>query len=472
MGLMSEQNANDAGPAQQTEPAEHVVLEEQIDLWRGYVQRRRAISAADVDEMEDHLRGQVSDLTASGLEDEEAFLVAVKRMGNLDEVSREFAREHSDRLWKQLVLVPEDPGDGGRWRELAVVLALAVGAGIVLKVLLAATTGNELVLVRNAVFAVLPFLAGYFVWKRHVPWRVSALLVAVTTALALVVNLYPFEPGEFDAPGMTEFLAITHTPVVLWLLLGVVYAGGAWRSSARRMDFVRFTGELIIYLALIALGGGLLIGLTFGSLSLVGVDFEPFLGDWLLPFALPGALLVGAWLVEAKKNVVENIAPVLTRVFTPLTIVMLVAIFVVLLVNGPLTAVDRDLLILMDAILVLVLFLLLYSISARDPLAPPGIFDWLQLVLVGAALAVDAVALTAMLTRIAEFGFTANKVAALGLNLVLLVHLAWAAWLATGFVRGQRAFGAIERWQTQYLPVYAVWAAIVVVTFGPIFGFA
>jgi len=451
---------------------EHAVLEEQLDQWRGYVQRRRAISTADVDEMEDHLRGQVNDLTASGLDDEEAFLVAVKRMGNLDEVSREFAREHSDRLWKQLVLVPEEPGDSGRWRELGVVLALAVAAGIWVKILLDTAGDDELVVVRNAVFAVLPFLAGYFVWKQRVPWRVSATLLAATAALALVVNLYPFESGPYDEPGMTLFLAIAHTPVVLWLLLGVVYAGGAWRSGARRMDFVRFTGELVIYLALIQLGGGLLIGLTFGVLDLVGVDFEPFLTDWLLPFAIPGALLVGAWLVEAKKNVVENIAPVLTRVFTPLTIVMLVAIFVVLLVNGPLTSVDRDLLILMDAILVLVLFLLLYSISARDPLAPPGIFDWMQLVLLGAALAVDAVALTAMLTRIAEFGSTANKVAALGLNLVLLVHLAWAAWLGGGFVRGRRTFGAIERWQTQYLPVYAAWAAIVVAVFPPVFAFA
>src|SRR5690606_26434957 len=242
--------------------------------------------------------------------------------------------------------------------------------------------------------------------------------------------------------------------------------------GARRMDFVRFTGELAIYLVLIALGGGLLIGLTVGTLSLVDIDIEPFLEDWVLPFGMPGALLVGAWLVEAKKNVVENIAPVLTRVFTPLTIVMLVAILVALLANGPLTAVDRELLILMDAILVLVLFLLLYSISARDPLAPPGIVDWLQLVLVGAALAVDAVALTAMLTRIAEFGFTANKVAALGLNLLLLVHLAWAAWLGLGFVRGRRPFAEAERWQTQYLPVYAVWATIVVVAFGPLFAFA
>src|SRR5690606_1690885 len=209
VGLMTEQNA-------------HAALEEQIDQWRAYVQRRRAISAADVDEMEDHLRGQVADLAAGGLDDDEAFLVAVKRMGNLDDVSREFAREHSDRLWKQLVLVPEEPGGTGRWRELGVVLALAVAAGIWVRILVDASGGDDAVVVRNAVFAVLPFLAGYFAWKRRLTWRLSATLLAVTAAPALVVNLYPFEQGAYGEPGMTELLAVTHTPVVLWLLLGVV----------------------------------------------------------------------------------------------------------------------------------------------------------------------------------------------------------------------------------------------------------
>ncbi len=125
----------------------------------------------------------------------------------------------------------------------------------------------------------------------------------------------------------------------------------------------------------------------------------------------------------------------------------------------------------MDAILVLVVCLLLYSISARDPLAPPGLFDALQLVLAVTALAVDAAMLAAMLARIAEFGYSPNKIAALGLNLLLLAHLLRAAWLALGFLRGRLPFAAVERWQTQYLPVYGVWAAVVVVIFPPIFGF-
>ncbi|WP_241980724.1 hypothetical protein [Cryobacterium sp. Hh11] len=85
---------------------------------------------------------------------------------------------------------------------------------------------------------------------------------------------------------------------------------------------------------------------------------------------------------------------------------------------------------------------------------------------------VDAVMLTAMLARIPEFGFSPNKIAVLGLNPLLLAHLVRAAWLAIGFLRGRRAFTALEGWQTRYLPVYGVWAPIVVVIFPLMFGFA
>lgn len=444
----------------------HAELEAQIDRWRGYVQRSQAISAADVDELEDHLREQIADRQATGLDDDEAFLVAIKRLGNLDAVSREFAREHSERLWKQLVLVPEG-SDGGTppWRELAVVLALAVGAGIAVKTGFA-LIGDGTALARNLGLLIFPFLAGYFAWKRRLTSRVAAMLLLPFAALAVVLNVYPFAAG-----GSTEVLAAVHAPVILWLLTGVAYVGGRWGSEKGRMDFVRFTGELAIYYTLIALGGAVLIALTLATLQVVGVDFEPVLEDWILPFAVPGALVVATWLVEAKQQVVENIAPVLTRIFTPLTVVMLLVLLAVIATAGGFVDIDRNLLILMDAILVLVLCLLLYSISARDSLTSPGLFDALQLVLVVAALAVDAAMLTAMLTRIAEFGSSPNKIAALGLNLLLLVHLLRAAWLAAGFLRGRRPFASLERWQTRYLPVYGAWAAVVVVIFPPIFGF-
>jgi hypothetical protein len=442
-------------------------LESQIAQWRGFVQRHRAISASDVDEMEDHLREQITDLSSAGLDADESFLVAVKRMGNVDAISREFAREHSDRLWKQLVLVPAAAAqeDSRPNRELMIVLALGVGAAFAVKCGLAAL-GDSMTFGRNVALFVFPFLAGYFVWKRQQPLRSWALLLVPAAVLAVVVNVYPFVRD-----GDTEVLAAIHAPIVLWLVIGLAYVGGRWRSDSRRMDFIRFTGEFVVYCTLLGLGTGVLLGLTAGAFDAIGVDLEWFVGSWALPLIAPVVIIVGAWLVEAKQNVIENIAPVLTRVFTPLTIVMLLALLVAFSGTGSIIGVDRDLLILMDLILVLVLGLLLYAISARDPLAPPGIFDRLQLALVLSALAVDLLMLTAMLIRIAEFGYSPNKTAALGMNLVLSVNLTWSAWLLVGFLRCRRPFDAVERWQTQYLPVYGAWAAVVIVALPPIFGF-
>jgi hypothetical protein len=237
------------------------------------------------------------------------------------------------------------------------------------------------------------------------------------------------------------------------------------------MDFVRFSGELFIYYVLIALGGVVLSGFMTLIFRAIGVDLEPFLGTWLLPCGAAGAVLVAAWLVEAKQSVIENMAPVLTRLFTPLFAAVLVLFLATLLFTGRGIAIERDVLIAFDLLLVLVLGLLLYAVSARDPRSPPGPFDYVQVVLLVSALLADAVALWAIAARIGEFGFTPNRVAALGENLVLLVNLAWSVVLYTRFLRGRGAFASLERWQTDYLPVYAAWAAVVVVLFPPLFGY-
>jgi hypothetical protein len=164
-------------------------------------------------------------------------------------------------------------------------------------------------------------------------------------------------------------------------------------------------------------------------------------------------------------------APVLARLFTPLFAALLITFLGTLLWTGRGIDIERDILIAFDLLLVVVLGLLLYSISARDPRSPPGVFDVLQIVLVVSALLVDAVALWAIAARITEFGFSPNRVAALGENVILLVNLAWSGVLYVRFLRGHGSFTNLERWQTDYLPVYAVWAAVVVIVFPLVFGY-
>jgi hypothetical protein len=447
-------------------------LDEQIGQWRAYLRRRRAIDAPDVEELETHLRDQVSALTQAGLGEDEAFLVAVKRMGNLDALSREFAREHSERLWKQLVIGPDDdavPKTVSRIETL-VVFALAVAAACAIKIptLFGRAFGDhesEMFYARNISLFVLPFLTAYFVWKRGMLRR-GAWLAIPFIAAAAVVNAFPFIRDSH-----TEMLSVLHLPMALWLVVGIAYVGGRWFQGGGRMDFVRFSGELFIYYVLIALGGGVFTGFTMMMFQAIGMKPEWIAQDWLIPCGAMGAVLVGSWLVEAKQSVIENMAPVLTRLFTPFfTILMLVFLATMAWTGRPID-IKREVLIAFDLLLVLVVGLVLYSASARDPLASPNLFDGLQLLLIASAVVVDAVALAAIASRISEFGFTPNRVAALGENLILLVNLAGSAWLYAAFLRGRSAFRALEAWQTAYLPVYFIWAALVVLLFPPLFGY-
>jgi hypothetical protein len=452
-------------------------VEEQIAAWRAFAGRRAAIAEADVDELEGHLRDQIDALSDRGLAPDEAFLVAIKRMGVLDDLSREYAREHSERLWKQLVLT--DTGPANRPTSgLVLALCLAVGAAAAIKLpaLIAAVFGMDgaEVVLRNAGVLVLPFLAAYFLVRRGARAATIAGVAAAFVVAGLVVDLYPFAPG-----GATLVLTAIHVVVALWLVVGIAYAGGRWRSDTARMDFIRFTGEWFVYFVLLALGGGVLAALTMAVFGAIGLDSAVFVSEWLIPCGGAGAVVIAGWLVEAKQSVVENIAPVLTKVFTPLFTALLLALIVAGLVQrnlvdgGDAASVfgQRDLLIVFDIVLLVVLGLLLYSISARTPELPAGWFDRLQLVMVVAALVVDVLVLVAMIGRIGAYGASPNKVASLGLNLILLVNLAGAAWLQLGFVRHRTRFAVVERWQTAYVPVYLAWATFVAAVLPPVFAF-
>jgi hypothetical protein len=446
-------------------------LEAQFAQWRHYVQRRRELQPSDADELEDHLRGCVDELVAVGLRADEAFLVAVKRMGSLDELSREFAREHSERLWKQLVLTGETErqGDTRSRRDLLAMVICAAGAAASVKV-------PELFGMRleqdgsfygpNASLFMLPWLAAFLAWRRHARRPLIGMLVALFALGAVAANAYPLAETS-----QSVVLTSIHLPIALWLVVGLAYVAEDWRSSRRGMDFIRFTGEWFVYFVLIALGGGVLVAFMTGTFQAIGINPEKFITQWLLPCGAAAATVVAAWLVEAKQSVVENIAPVLTRLFTPLFTAVLLAFLVAIIWTSAGIDVEREALILFDLLLVVVLGLLLYSISARDPLAPPGLFDRLQLALVISALAIDVLVLLEITGRITAYGTTPNKAAALGENVILLANLAWSAWLLLRVIRRHTPFATLERWQTAYLLVYAAWAWIVVLAFPPLFSY-
>ena len=170
----------------------------------------------------------------------------------------------------------------------------------------------------------------------------------------------------------------------------------------------------------------MLTGFTAMLFQAIGIDPEPFFERWMIPCGALGAVVIASWLVEAKQSVIENMAPVLTRLFTPMFAIVLIVYLATMTFTGRMIEFNRELLIAFDLLLVVVLGLLLYSISARDPLAPKNLFDVLSArARVGAPL-VDAVALPDDASRISELGSSPTG---------------WPRWARTSSAREPRVVG-------------------------------
>ncbi len=108
-------------------------------------------------------------------------------------------------------------------------------------------------------------------------------LALAFAAAAIFANVFPFGAGSD-----TQALTTLHLPIAVWLVVGVAYVGGRWFAGSGRMDFVRFSGELLIYYVLIALGGGVLTAFTLMMFNAIGMNAEWLAQGWLDPVRRDG----------------------------------------------------------------------------------------------------------------------------------------------------------------------------------------
>ena len=368
-------------------------LESNIHSWSDHLRAGGHLKETDIVELENHLRDEIDDLTKSGLAQDEAFLISVKRLGNVNRLSQEYSKVNSENLWKYLFHDSIDPKVKNiNRRNIALVLIFSLLSGTLIKIpeffgLHLFSPGSELFYLKNLGFFILPFIAVFFIIKHRLNWRPVTAIIGIFILSAVTINLYP----SF-APNNTEFLTGIHLPIFLWLIVGTAYIGEKWRSSKGRMDFIRFTGEAAIYGGLVFCGVIVLGAFTEIIFSAIQIDLDKFIPEYLFVYGGCASAMISVYLVEAKKSIVENFAPVLAKIFSPLFLITMSAFLVVMLITGKSPFMDRNFLIQFDLMLALVLGLVLYVISARDMHDKVNLFDYLNLALITAALVIDGVA--------------------------------------------------------------------------------
>jgi len=441
-------------------------LKSNQSAWITHMVQTHALSPQAKFDLETQLTHVLSKL--SSLSDEEAFLIATRRIAH--EAGYPLVSE-GQPLWKLTQTKAKRQTDGrSGWTQLLTLLVFILIAGTLAKlptwlVSEKYTLAYELLNLKNASLYVFPLGSLLLALRRKLDWRLTAGILGFYALSALIINLYPYQ-GE----RITEVLTGIHFPLLAWLILGLAYVGKPWTSSSKRMEFIRFSGEAFIYGVLIFMGVIVLSGFVLLIFSSIGVDVSTFVSDYLLVYGGCAVVLLAIDQVE-RSNFLGQFAPVLARIFSPLFLVALSIFLLVMVLSGENPLADRNYLIGFDAMLILVLALVVYGISARPITASWGISDWINLALIGVTLVIDVAALWQILIRLGTMGITPNKMAALGENVLVLGNLIGLGYFLIRILRKQGTFDHLEHFQTAYLTVYAGWLAIVAFGFPLFFGF-
>ena len=319
---------------------------------------------------------------------------------------------------------------------------------------------------RNISFIAFPGLAGFFAYKQGLSWKDVAAPFVILTFSVLFINFLPN-----NAASDTLMLSCIHLPILIWMVVGYVYCGAKFSVTSKRIEFLRFHGDLLVMSAVILLAGGLFTALTINLFGLIDIPIEDFYFRYLVVSVLPLVPLLATLIVQQNPTLVSKISPVIARIFTPLVTVMLLVFLGALIYTGKDPYNDRQFLLVFNGILIGVMALLVFSVSESTK-ASASQFQRLALVgLAFLAIIDNGIALSAIAFRLFELGITPNRLAVLGSNVLVLLNLILVTRQLIGLLKGDKNLGDVEAGMTRFLPYYALWAAIVSFVFPFVFSY-
>lgn len=350
-------------------------------------------------------------------------------------------------------------------KGLIFVLVATLISGLIARLPAFFPISEEMFYVRNAGFIVFPALTGYFIWKNKPSGTNIALLSGLVVLACLSINLLP---GTMESD--TFLLACLHLPVVLWGVTGIAYSGGFRHKQARRLAYLKFNGDLVVMSAVLGIAGVILTGVTIGLFEVIGMDIESFYFEHIALFLLPAIPILGTYLTQTNPGLVGKVSPVIAKIFSPLVLVMLIAYLFAILYAGQSIYHDREFLLTFNLLLIGVLAIIYFSAAGRSQAVSGRVELVILLLLSVLTIGVNGYALSAIAFRISEWGITPNRVAVLGANVLILVNLIMVVVQFIKILLRKADQQLVGNTIARYLPVYILWALVVVVLFPIVFG--
>ncbi len=355
----------------------------------------------------------------------------------------------------------------GSKKEISFILIASLTAGILAKIPALFNINDEFFYSRNIGLILFPILTAYFFLRNGFSLNkiISSSLVFFISLV--FINLLP-DAGNND----TTVLSCLHLPVVLWAVLGFSYLGHQVKSSQKRLEFLRYNGELIIMSGLILIAGGILTGITIGLFEVIGLKIEKFYFDYVGIFGLMAVPIVATYLTQTNPQLVNKVSPVIAKIFSPLVLIMLTVYLGAIFVSGKDPYNDRNFLLIFNVLLIGVMAIILFSVAESVKKQENRLSVYILFALSIVTVIVNGIALSAILFRVSEWGFTPNRLTVLGTNILILINLFMVTYRLFKIVSKKAEMIEVENSISQFLPVYILWTAVVTFIFPLIFGFA
>lgn len=293
----------------------------------------------------------------------------------------------------------------------------------------------------------------------HFVWFASILAV-----LVVYLNVLP-SANNND----TIALILMHTALLLWCLFGYLFIG-LDRSVGKRLEYIRFNGDLVVLTALFFMAGGLFTAITLGLFNVIGFKIEGFYFGYIGACGAVCIPIVATWVIKNHSLVTNKLAPIIANIFSPLVLLMLLIFLASLPFSEKSPFSDRNFLITFNALLLGVMAIIVFALSETSKNKNQQFNKVVLSLMSVAALIIDGVALAAIVFRLSEFGFTPNRTAALGSNLLLFVHLIWITISLFRATFRKQELELVEITVARYLPVYVLWTLFVILGFPILFG--
>jgi len=344
----------------------------------------------------------------------------------------------------------------GSTTELVIVIVFALLAGLIASIPNITGIDNEKFLFRNISFIVFPLLSAYFIWKQKLAFKQYLFPLLAFIIAAVYINLLPT-----NKESSSIMLAFIHLPIFLWTIFGYSFLGENIKSSQSRIGFLRYNGDLVVISGILLLSTVLFSAITVNLFDLIGINIEIFYFQNIMIWGIAAIPIVATYLIQTNAQLINKVSPIIAKIFTPLVFINLFIYLSAMVYTKKYPYQDRNVLLLFNVLLMGVMALILFSIAEAGK-ATKNKFSLIVLFGLSAlTLIVNAIALSAIVYRINEFGFSANRIAVLGGNLLIFINLVLVSYklFLTSFKNG--TIEEIEESIAGYLPVYAIWTGLI-----------